>query len=162
MIKSFKTLKDLNFIEFPKFGFQELKKIIKVISKSNGCILMIDYGYIKPNNQNTLQSVMNHKRNNLLDNLGKADVTAHVNFSLLKEFFSKNNLRVKNIVSQKNFLEKIGILERAQILAKKMKFSQQSDLYLRLKRILSPRSMGNLFKVILAYKYYNGEFEGFE
>ena len=58
MIKSFKTLKDLNFIEFPKFGFQELKKIIKVISKSNGCILMIDYGYIKPNNQNTLQSVM--------------------------------------------------------------------------------------------------------
>ena len=162
MIQSFKTLKDLNFIEFPKFGFQELKKIIKVISKLNGCILMIDYGYMKPNNQNTLQSVMSHKRNNLLDNLGQADVTAHVNFSLLKEFFSKNNLRVKNIVSQKNFLEKIGILERAQILAKKMKFSQQSDLYLRLKRILSPRSMGNLFKVILAYKYYNGEFEGFE
>ena len=61
MIQSFKTLKDLNFIEFPKFGFQELKKIIKVISKLNGCILMIDYGYMKPNNQNTLQSVMSHK-----------------------------------------------------------------------------------------------------
>ena len=45
---------------------------------------MIDYGYLKPNNQNTLQSVMKHKKNNLLNNLGKADITAHVNFKLLK------------------------------------------------------------------------------
>ena len=50
---------------------------------------MIDYGYLKSNNQNTLQSVMKHKKNNLLDNLGKADITAHVNFDLLNEFFSK-------------------------------------------------------------------------
>ena len=48
---------------------------------------MIDYGYLKPNNKNTLQSVMNHKINSLLDNLGKADVTAHVNFPLLEEFY---------------------------------------------------------------------------
>ena len=40
----------------------------------------------KPNNQNTLQSVIKYK-NNILNNLGKADVTAHVNFSLLSEFF---------------------------------------------------------------------------
>ena len=43
----------------------------------------------------TLQSVMKHKKNNILSNLGKADITAHVNFSLLKEFFSKNNLKIK-------------------------------------------------------------------
>ena len=30
-IKSYKTLKKLNFIELPKFGFQELKKMIKKI-----------------------------------------------------------------------------------------------------------------------------------
>ena len=35
---------------------------------------MIDYGYLIPNNQNTLQSVMDHKRNDLLNNLGKADI----------------------------------------------------------------------------------------
>ena len=36
----------------------------------------------------------------------------------------------------------MGIIERAKILAKKMKFSEQSDLYLRIKRLLSPKSMG--------------------
>ena len=38
-----------------------------------------------------------------LKNLGKADITSHVNFKLLKEFFLKNNLKVKKIVTQKNF-----------------------------------------------------------
>jgi cyclopropane-fatty-acyl-phospholipid synthase len=117
---------------------------------------------LKPNNQNTLQSVIKHKKNNLLDNLGKADVTAHVNFTLLNEFFSKNGLKIKNVISQKNFLETMGILERAKIVAKKMKFTEQSDLYLRMQRLLSPKYMGNLFKVILAYKFNNNNFAGFK
>ena len=162
IIKSYKTLKKLNFIELPKFGFQELRKIVDKISKLKGCILMIDYGYLKPNNQNTLQSVMKHKKNNLLENLGKADITAHVNFNLLNEFFLKNNLKVKNIITQKQFLENMGILNRAQLIAKKMKFSQQSDLYFRIKRLLSPNSMGSLFKVILAYDFNKDNFVGFE
>ena len=61
--------------------FKELKKITNKISQLHGCILMIDYGYYKPNNQSTLQSVMKHKKNDPLNNLGKADVTA-LNFSL--------------------------------------------------------------------------------
>ena len=81
---------------------------------------MIDYGYLNPNNQNTLQSIMKHKKNNFLENLGKADVTAHVNFSLLKEFFLKNGLKIEKIVTQKKFLENMGILERAEIIAKKI------------------------------------------
>jgi cyclopropane-fatty-acyl-phospholipid synthase len=123
---------------------------------------MIDYGYLKSHNGNTLQSVMKHKKNYLLNNLGKADITAHVNFQLLNEFFSKNGLKIKNVVSQKNFLEDMGIIERAKILAKKMKFTEQSDLYLRLQRLLSPKYMGNLFKVILAYKFDNNNFAGFK
>jgi len=162
IIKSYKSLKNLKFIEFPQFGLQELKKINKKISKLGGCILMIDYGYLKPNNQNTLQSVMKHKRNNLLDNLGKADITSHVNFALLSEFFKKDGLKVKNVVTQKQFLERMGILERAQIMSNKMKFSEQSDLYLRLKRLLGPKYMGDLFKVIMAYKLNNNNFAGFK
>lgn len=161
LIKSYKCLKHLNFIEFPKIGLQELKKITKKISKLNGCLLMVDYGYLKPNNQNTLQSVKKHKKNNLLDNLGQADVTAHVNFSLLKEFFVKNNLKIKNIITQKQFLESMGILKRAEVIAKKMNFREQSNLYLRLKRLMSPLYMGSLFKVILAYKFKKDNFAGF-
>ena len=162
IIKSYKSLSKLDFIEFPKLGLQELKKITKKIIELNGCVLLVDYGYRKSNNENTLQSVMKHKKNNLLDNLGKADVTAHVNFSLLNEFFLKNNLKIKNLITQKEFLENMGIIERAKILSKKMKFTQQSDLYLRIHRLLSPKYMGELFKVILAYKFNKNNFAGFK
>ncbi len=162
IINSFKTLRKLKFIEFPKLGLQELEKISKKINKLKGCILLIDYGYLKPNNQNTLQSVMNHKKNKLLENLGKADITSHVNFALLSEFFSKNDLKIKSLITQKEFLENMGILERAKILSKKMKFTEQSDLYLRIQRLLSPKYMGELFKVILAYQFDNNNFNGFK
>ncbi len=161
IIKSYKSLKNLKFIEFPQLGFHELKKINKKISKLGGCILMIDYGYLRPNNQNTLQSVMKHKRNSLLHNLGKADITAHVNFTLLSEFFKKEGLKVKDVITQKQFLERMGILERAQIMSNKMRFREQSDLYLRLKRLLGSNYMGDLFKVIMAYKFKNNNFAGF-
>ena len=94
--------------------------------------------------------------------LGKADITSHVNFTLLNEFFLKNNLKIKNLITQKEFLENMGIIERANILAKKMKFTQQSDLYLRIQRLLSPKMMGELFKVILAYNFKNNNFTGFK
>ena len=160
-IKSYKSLKKQKFIEFPMLGFKELKKISKKISKLQGCILLIDYGYLRPNNQDTLQSVMSHKKNNLLNNLGRADITAHINFALLREFFSRNNLKTKRLITQKQFLENMGIIERAKIIAKKMKFTEQSDLYLRMERLLNPKYMGELFKVILAYKSDNNNFAGF-
>ena len=162
ILKSYKTLNNLKFIEFPKLGFQELTKIIKKIFKLKGCILLVDYGYFRANNQNTLQSVMKHQKNNPLKNLGRADVTTHVNFKLLNEFFIKNNLKIKDLISQKEFLENMGIIERAKIVAKKMKFKEQSDLYLRIQRLLSPKYMGELFKVILAYKFDNNNFAGFK
>tara|TARA_B100000963_G_scaffold281476_1_gene249981 strand:+ start:3492 stop:4556 length:1065 start_codon:yes stop_codon:yes gene_type:complete len=161
LLKSYTSIKELSFIEFPKLGFEELEKIMLKISKLEGCILLIDYGYLKPQNKNTLQSVIKHKKNKLFDNLGKADVTSHVNFRLLKEFFKKNNLKTKNVVTQQMFLEKNGILQRAELLSKKMKFRDQSKLYLRLKRLLDPKQMGNLFKVILAYNFKKDNLNGF-
>ena len=160
-INSYKSLRNLKFIEFPKYGFGELKKIIKKISQVKGCLLMIDYGYLNSNSQNTLQSVINHKKNNLFNNLGKADVTSHVNFKLLIEFLKKNNLKVKKIVSQQKFLKNMGIFERAEIIGKKMQFKDQSNMYLRIKRLISPGLMGELFKVALAYKSKSKRFFGF-
>ncbi len=161
ILKSYKTLKKLNFIEFPKMGLSELNKITKKISQSGGCLLMIDYGYIKSSNINTLQSVIKHKRNSLLNNLGKADITAHVNFELLNEFFKKNNLKVKKIITQQDFLKNMGIIERAENISKNMKFTEKTNLFLRLKRLMSDKLMGNLFKVILAYKSKNNNYFGF-
>ena len=106
--------------------------------------------------------MIKHKKNKILKNLGKADITSHVNFELLSEFFIKNNLKIKKIVTQRNFLKNIGILNRAELLAhKEMNFREQTNLYLRLKRLLNPKLMGDLFKVILAYNFKKNKFTGF-
>ena len=55
----------------------------------------------------------------------------------------------------------MGIIERAEIIRRKMKFKEQSNMYLRLKRLLSPNLMGELFKVALAYKLNQHKFFGF-
>ena len=161
-IKKFKTLNNLEFIEFPKLGINELNKIINKISKLTGGLLLIDYGYLISQNKDTIQSVIKHKRNNLFDNLGKADITSLVNFGLLNEYFKKNNLKVKKVVTQKKFLEKMGIIERANNISKKMNFKEQSNLYLRLKRLLDTKLMGSLFKVIFTYNFKKNNFLGFE
>jgi len=160
-INSYKTFKNLKFIEYPKSGLIELQKIINKIEKSKGCLLLIDYGYTKSNNKNTLQSVFKHKKNFIFNNLGKADVTSHVNFKLLEEFFLKNKLSIKKTVTQRLFLQNMGIKERANIIAKKKNFREQSNIYLRLKRLLSPNLMGNLFKVILAHNFKTDKYFGF-
>ena len=164
-IKSFKTLKNLKFIEYPKKGFNELDKIISKITKLNGGIMLIDYGYLDLVNKSTLQTVMKNKKmkmNSLFKNLGRADITYLVNFSLLKEFFLKKKLKVKKIVTQKFFLEKMGIIQRAKILEKKMTQKQEEYMSLTLMRLLHKDLMGGLFKVIFAFKSKKNNFLGFE
>ena len=97
-----------------------------------------------------------------MKNLGKADITSHVNFSLLKEFFLKNSLIVNKTITQKDFLENMGIKNRAEIISKKMSFREKSNLYLRLKRLLSPKLMGNLFKVFLAHNFKETNYHRFK
>jgi len=162
IIKSFRTLKNLEFIEYPKLGFKELEKIKKKISKLSGGILLIDYGYLGSNNSNTLQSIKKNKKNKLLENIGSADVTSLVNFNLLKEYFLKSNLKVKKIVSQKFFLERMGIIERANILKRNMSVKEKANLNSRLFRLLHKKMMGNLFKVIFAFKSKKTNFLGFK
>ena len=164
-IKSFKTLKNLKFIEYPKKGFYELDKIIEKISKLNGGIMLIDYGYLDIINKSTLQKVMKNKKINikkLHKNLGKTDITYLINFNLLKEYFLKKKLKVKKIVSQKFFLEKMGIIQRAKILEKNMTQKQKDYMFLTLMRLLHRDLMGSLFKVIFAFKSKKNNFLGFE
>ena len=164
-IKSFKTFKNLKFIEYPKKGFKELDKIIYKIKELGGGIMLIDYGYSNPLNKSTLQTVMKNKKINidsLFRNLGNADVTYLVNFSLLKEYFLNKRLKVSNIVSQKFFLEKMGIIQRAKLLEKKMTQEQKVYMSSTLMRLLHKNLMGDLFKVIFAFKNKNNNFLGFK
>ena len=151
-LKKLDLLNNQSFIEFPKQGLKELDLITNTIKRLNGGLLLIDYGFLKQESNNTLQSVKNHKKNMIFSNVGNADITSLVNFNLLKNYLIKKKLEVSNVATQKFFLKKMGIINRAEIVSKKMNFKEKSDLYLRLQRLLSPKQMGELFKVIFAFK----------
>ena len=56
----------------------------------------------------------------------------------------------------------MGIVERANILKKKMNKLQVNNLERRLHRLLDRNMMGELFKVIFAFKSINDDILGFD
>ena len=99
--------------------------------------------------KNSLQAVSNHKFANILDNIGNVDITHNINFDLFKRFAKQMNGLESNLTTQKEFLLKMGIKQRAEIISKNKNFSKKADIYFRLKRLIDDKQMGNLFKVML-------------
>ena len=141
-----------NTIEYPIEALKFLNIIAKKINKFDGGLLAFDYGYTAKKNQNTLQSVKKHKYTNIFSMPHYSDITSHLNFKLFHKILKKNNLNVEKITTQNEFLKKIGILERANILSEKMTFREKADMFYRLKRLMDYREMGSLFKVLFAQK----------
>ena len=146
--KEFSSNQD--FIEYSPEQIQFLKILSKYLKKNIGGVLFIDYGYFKSKMFNTLQSVKNHRENNILSNKGNADITHLINFKLLKRVFLINGLKVNGITSQGEFLKKMGIFERAEIISKNKLFSDKVKIYNRVKRVTDNYGMGGQFKVIFA------------
>ena len=140
--------KNQKVIEFSPLTYKYLNIISKKINTFQGGLLIVDYGYLKKKMRDSLQSIYKRKFNNILDNFGKSDITYNLNFFLLKKIVKKLNLKVVGLTSQKNFLTKLGILERAEILAKNLQFSKKADIYYRIKRLIDRNFMGELFKVM--------------
>ena len=145
---NFKISQNQNFIEYSEFGFDYLKNISDIIKKNTGGLLIIDYGYLEKKMKNTLQAVSNHKFANILDNIGGVDITHNINFELFKKFTQKLGGLDNNLNTQKNFLIKMGIKERAEILSRNKNFSKKADIFYRLNRLIDEKQMGTLFKVM--------------
>ena len=140
--------KNQKIIEFSPLTYKYLNIISKKINAFQGGLLIVDYGYLKKKMRDSLQSIYKHKFNNILDNFSKSDITYNLNFFLLKKIVKKLNLKVVGLTSQRNFLTKLGILDRAEILAKNLQFSKKADIYYRIKRLIDKNFMGELFKVM--------------
>ena len=161
-IKKLDLISNGNIIEYPTTAIKYLNTIAKKIVKYDGAILIFDYGYTNQKNQSTLQSVIKHKYQNIFANLTKADITSHINYKLFSEILIKNNLNVKRVVNQNEFLQKLGIIERANIISKKINFREKADIFYRLKKLLHYDEIGSLFKVMLATKKEKKFSLGFE
>jgi NADH dehydrogenase [ubiquinone] 1 alpha subcomplex assembly factor 7 len=146
---NFKFFKNQNFIEYSPKGIKYLKDIMKFIDKYKGGLLIIDYGYYEEKFQNTLKAIYNKKHSNLLENIGKSDITYNINYYLFDKIV-KNNKNLNNkYTTQKKFLTNLGIFQRAEILSKNKKFSEKADIFYRIKRLTDDEQMGDLFKVML-------------
>ena len=111
--------------------------------------MLIDYGYNEKKMKNTLQAVSNHKFANILENIGNIDITHNINFYLFKMFTKRINGLKSNLTTQREFLLKMGIKERAEILSKNQNFLKKADIFYRLNRLIDEKQMGRLFKVML-------------
>ena len=158
----FKISHNQNFIEYSELGLNYLKDISRLIKRNTGGLLLIDYGYIEKKMKNTLQAISKHKFANILDNIGNVDITHNINFNLFKKFTKQMGGLENNLTTQKEFLLRLGIKQRAEIITKNQSFSKKADIYYRLQRLINKKQMGNLFKVMMIKNKENKFKLGFE
>ena len=151
----FKISYNQKFIEYSPLTMKYLKTIIKKIKLNNGGILIIDYAYLEKEMKNTLQAVSKHKYCDVLKNFRNSDITYNLSFNLIDKIIKKLGPCSSISTTQKKFLTKLGILDRAEILSKNMPFSQKADIYFRIKRLIDESQMGHLFKVMLVTNLKN-------
>ena len=138
-----------------------MKNIFKFLKKNKGGLLIIDYGYFAEKMQDTLQAIHKQKYSKVLENIGKSDITYNINFLLIKKITKKIKDLNVNFTSQKKFLTNLGIQQRAEIISKNKTFTEKTDIFYRLKRLVSENEMGDLFKVMLIKNSNNNFRTGF-
>ena len=115
-------------------------------------MICFDYGYKKIKMLNSLQSVKKHNYSKILSNVGNSDITHHINFNLFSKIIKNLDLQLVGITEQGLFLQKMGIIQRANMLTKNANFNVKANIYYRLKRLLDRKEMGQIFKVIFFKK----------
>lgn len=116
-IPNIKNKKIGEIYEIPIQSIGLINELCKRLNQTKGSILIIDYQK-KNTYGSTLKSVKNQKKNNPLTNIGISDLSVHVDFNLIKKISKNFKLNFYGPVSQRNFLIKLGIVLRAQILKK--------------------------------------------
>ncbi len=112
-------------------------KIENIVSSRNAKALIIDYGYIENPNISTIQGLKSNKHTSVLEDVGNVDITYHIDFS-----------RFHNVVTQSEFLYKMGIKEMCEKLLIKANKRQYFQLLSGFDRLTSTLKMGSLFKVV--------------
>jgi NADH dehydrogenase [ubiquinone] 1 alpha subcomplex assembly factor 7 len=111
-----------------------------------GRAILIDYGDPLAQPGDTLQALYNHTKSHPLDHVGCSDLTAHVDFSVLQSLAQKAGLDCPQTVSQRTFLQSLGIEARAQALIAANPHCA-NDVQGAVERLIGQAHMGALFRV---------------
>jgi SAM-dependent MidA family methyltransferase len=118
------------------------------LAGQGGAALVIDYGYGKTAVGETLQAVRRHEPVSTLEMPGNADLTAHVNFEALARAATVSPVAARPLMTQGDFLLKLGLLERAGQLGAGRSPAEQDGIRDDVERLAAPGQMGELFKVM--------------
>jgi SAM-dependent MidA family methyltransferase len=131
-----------------------LKKIIDDIKKSGGCILLLDYGYLEHTKRNflsTLQATNNRRWTPIFHRLGRNFVSAHLNFSNIKNIIELQGAQAHGPIPQGSFLTNMNISEKRERLERDLPPHKHSNLMKEYEKLTSPKQWGDLFKAMSIY-----------
>ena len=114
------------------------------VTRDGGWALIVDYGYAQ-GSAATLQAVRRHKGASILERPGETDLSAHVDFAALAAAAEAPTF---GPVSQADFLQRLGLLQRAETLKARATEAQRRALDVTVARLIGPDQMGTLFKVM--------------
>lgn len=107
-------------LEVPRAGLAVAGEIATRLSHQGGALLAIDYGHLQTGFGDTLQAVRAHAFVDVLATPGEADLTTHVDFSLLGKVGRVAGAAQHGPVTQGEFLAGLGIHERAAVLKRNL------------------------------------------
>ena len=153
---------DGSIMEIAILASAVVRDVADLILAHNGVALFIDYGHDTGRFGDTLQAIRGHKYTNVLDSPGLTDLTTHVDFANLARVAQEAGLHTYGTSTQGQFLSSLGIGARAQqLLAVARSAQQRRDIQNAHARLVSPNSMGGLFKVMALTSPDFGAPEGF-
>ncbi|MFN4021068.1 MAG: class I SAM-dependent methyltransferase [Erythrobacter sp.] len=124
-----------------------MTEIAQRLREQGGAALIIDYGHMELSSGTTLQALKAHKKVDVFDHPGEADITAHVDFELLAHVAQAQGADLMGLQYQGEWLRQMGIDVRTEALQRrnpgeKDKLQRQRD------RLVEDNQMGTLFKVL--------------
>jgi SAM-dependent MidA family methyltransferase len=120
-------------------------EVAALIATRGGAGLLIDYGRDTEGFGDTLQALRSHQKYGPLDHPGLDDLTIHADFPAVLKAAQAEGVEVA-ITAQGAFLQRLGIVARAESLAK-ARPDQSAIIERQLERLIAPDQMGDLFKV---------------
>lgn len=125
-----------------------MEDIAKHMQKNQGLALIIDYGYTKPALQGSLTAWSLHGCVDILTAPGQVDVTANVDFLALRHSAEHSGLRVDGPIWQGDFIQKMGVMLRVDLLKQQADTPTRQAIDADLKRLLDPQGISRNFGVL--------------
>ncbi len=145
--KSWRSAPQGTMIETSPAAVAVMTEISQRLKDQGGAALIIDYGALELRAGSTLQAIKAHEKVDPFAFPGESDLTAHVDFELLRDVAANSGADVMGLKMQGDWLHAMGIDVRHEALVRKNP-AEADKLKRQYDRLVDDGQMGLLFKVL--------------